>query len=511
MEVSKELKKWVDSLSMGEKRFIRLLGTARARAQDSQRLALLDWIENASDEDQIPPEAPFLKNLPAISDRLKDLILDGLHLLHKNDDIDAQLMTMLDETTLLISKKLNDAAMRTLRRGKKLALATSRYAIFLQMIDRERKLAFAKFDLDLSDQLMIWQEEEKEAMSRLAALQELQTTHLMLRMHERKVMAPRDATLLKQLLPLATSPVVLQCAETGNYLEQALATNILGMYDLLRRDLNAAVMRYEALLKRWQNEPKWQLDQGPLLLSICSFFQTACFYRPAPWDETQGLLRLLPKFDYLSPQEAFHHQRKLHVNNFLLALNTGNFDSLSVIMAEIDRWMQEQRALITPLMALPILNNLAVAEFILGNHSAANKYVQRILNIPDRNALAVIRNFALILQAILQYELGDSALNEYLTRSAKRHFQKTNRDLDFEMLVLRFLEKTLRVEHTDAMAATLETFIASLDALAEQVSAGSLAILGLMEVRLWARARQQQRSLKAVFLEAVQENLAALG
>src|ERR1044072_2091527 len=97
METLEELKKWVDSLSTAEKRFVTLIGKARAGSSLSQQLKLFDWLNRARENELDSPPAEFLKNLPTVSMRLKDLMLDGLRLLHKEDNTEAMLRTTLDE------------------------------------------------------------------------------------------------------------------------------------------------------------------------------------------------------------------------------------------------------------------------------------------------------------------------------------------------------------------------------------------------------------------------------
>lgn len=112
MENTDELKKWVASLTAAEKRFVKLFGKARAGAKESQQLALFDWLNQAGADEEPPGNAVFLQNFPTVSNRLKDLILDSLRVLHKTEDVDNELRTGLAELALLMTKKLYPAAWR---------------------------------------------------------------------------------------------------------------------------------------------------------------------------------------------------------------------------------------------------------------------------------------------------------------------------------------------------------------------------------------------------------------
>ena len=109
MEIAEELKKWVQALSTAEKRFVKLQGKSRA-GSDSQLLGLFDWLNRAQENEPVPADAAFLRNLPTLSIRLRSLILDSLRLLRKDDSVDSRLQTMMNEIALMQSKKLHHAA-----------------------------------------------------------------------------------------------------------------------------------------------------------------------------------------------------------------------------------------------------------------------------------------------------------------------------------------------------------------------------------------------------------------
>jgi hypothetical protein len=106
MEAPDELRKRVEILTISEKRFITLLGKAKSGAKPSQHLTLFAWLNQADQSSATPEDASFLHNLPTVSLRLKELILDGLRLLHKEDNTDALLRTTIDEIAILLEKKL---------------------------------------------------------------------------------------------------------------------------------------------------------------------------------------------------------------------------------------------------------------------------------------------------------------------------------------------------------------------------------------------------------------------
>jgi hypothetical protein len=508
LETLEELKKWVETLSIAEKRFIKLLGKARAGSAESQQLELLDWLNQRDDRKAPPPTAKFMHNLPTVANRLKDLILDGLRLMYKERNIDSQLRTTLDEIAILFERRLYHVVARQSKRAKKVALDHCRYASALQCIEWEQKLVQILSPGDSIEQLKGLHVEEAAVALKLTELQELRYLHDNLRARTRQSF-PRDAETLQEFRAIARHKVVLRLSKDGAYIDQALAVNILGICDLCEGRPLAALGRYAELLDLWNAHPDWQLDQSALLLTICSQYQIACFLSPINSAKTASYLAKLPDFKVLAPELALDIQRSLYHNQLTLALNEGDFTTVNDLIAEIDQWLVLGGKELAAPGVLIFLHNFAVAEFLQGKHAAANRFVQRILNISNRKAKTDIRDFALLLQAVLHHDMGEMALAEYQTRAAKRHFLKKTAEVQYEILVLHYLEATARAATQAARDTAIQELIAALSMVEAQASIPNTQI-GLMEMRLWAEAKHVGKSIQAVFLQAVKENLDTL-
>lgn len=508
MDALEELKILIQRLSMAEKRYVRLLGNARAGGSGSQVLDLLDWLYAGEHKQEPIAAQPFAGNLPTLVARLKQLILNALTMLGTPGDIDAELCGNQAHIAALQAKELHAPALRLLKRAKRRALQTSRYLAALALLAQEQR-SLRAIGAGTAQWAAFYAEEDA-VHARYLALRDLQQRHNRLLTLVRHVALHRNAATADEVDALTQGTHLAEAALHGSYLEQALAVNILCIRHCLDRNPQAAIERYAILLRDWQAHPAWLLDQASLLATVCNYFQSACFYSDLGWEAVRGYLRLVPDFEALAPQAARDYQRMLHHGRFTPALNTANFESVKALIPEIDAWLAANGPHLTEAQVLPFLHNFAVATFILEEHWRANHYVQRILQLPNRKVRTDIREFALVLQAILQYEMGNVDLNEYLTRAGKRHFSKAANPKAFEYAVFDFLTQAMRSTREEQVAAALDTLQAALDQLAGQVSA-AVPLLGLTEVRLWVSAKQRKVPLRVVFQEAVQEVLAAMG
>ncbi|MGL4596793.1 MAG: hypothetical protein ACRCYO_04660 [Bacteroidia bacterium] len=503
MEALEELKKWVDSLTVAEKRYIKLVGKARAGAA-SQQLELFDLLNKPDFKNELPPKSKLRTNLPTIANRLKELMLDCLRILHKEDRVDTILGALMDEVAILFEKKLFRATARHLKRAKKLTLETCRYAAVLQCIHWERRLVQVLAQGDGIASLQELRDEEILFLKKQNELLDIQFRHDWMVSRMRQFSFRQETQVSKEIVKISSGELIQRLFESGGYLEQMYAANIIGLRLLYERKALDALLHYKAFFKHWQNHAAWQLDQAHLLLLASKFYQTACFYAPISWEEVQSYLLVLNQFNGLSEDAQRDFQRLLYHNQFTLALNMGHFDSVQKLILEIDAWIYRERKFLTEAFVLPFLCNFAIAEFLCGNHESANRFVVRILNLPNRKIRIDIREFALVLQAILQYELGNGRLNEYLVRSGKRHFSKNTYILEFESAVFYYLDLTLREHKPKVLKTARVKLLQELDQLAEQTQ-DAVSFLGLNEVRLWAQAKQQGVLLRDVFLEEIKK------
>jgi hypothetical protein len=74
---------------------------------------------------------------------------------------------------------------------------------------------------------------------------------------------------------------------------------------------------------------------------------------------------------------------------------------------------------------------------------------------------------------------------------------------------IHYLEKSLSTLRPDAQQKATAKFMHALEQLAS-ASVDAMPVLGLMEMRLWVKAKHDHETLKSVFLAAVAENLKAM-
>ncbi|MCA6364135.1 MAG: hypothetical protein IM638_13950 [Bacteroidetes bacterium] len=501
MNIDSELKKQVQLLTPSEKRYVSLIGKARSGSA-SQVLDLFHWLSKSGGGDEVP--LPWRKNLPTLSMRLRELILDCLRMLNKESGIDAMLRARLDEVSILYARKFYKPARKLLNKTKKQALISSRYACLLQCIEIELLLVLQLPPNQVIEAMSALRQEEKEILEKHQALRELRFRHDAILALAQQYPFSRDPAITGQVSVLANAPVVAAHLNASAYIESALAVNILGMHDVFLRNPEQTIERYRNLLAAWKKNKTWQADQPDLLMLICKYYQNACLYSTVNPDELHADLLSLHEIDALPPDRLRAFRETLFHHRFILCLNTGKPEEAIALIPEIESWMKQQAAYLTEVQVLPFLCNFAVAEFMAERFQAAGKLVNRILRIHTRKARIDIRDFAIVLRPVIQYELGNPDLNEYLTRAGKRHFRKAETENNFELLILRHIEQLSETTSTSAIHKVREKFIAEL-IMQNRKQSSTVPLLGFNEVYMWTVARLRGVPIKTVLLDELKK------
>lgn len=508
MTIPDELKKWVQQLTTAEKRFIKLQGKIRS-GSDSQLIGLFDYLNQNPDADALPAKSALARNLPTLTTRLRSLVLDSLYLLHKDDNTEMQLSSMLTEIALLQSKNLQPAAARQLKRAKKLAYDYCRYTYVLLFLEAEQQAALKLPVNQLEERLQELRDEELQVMERQRRLRELQQVHNQLLLLAKQFPFSREPGVLQQIRSLADVPLVQQAYENEPFLEHALAVNIFGIRDLFLRDPDSAVPRYQQLIRRWQQQPGWVLDQTQLLLAVCKYYQNVCIFSPVDYTHINADLAFLHGFGKLPESLRLALQDVLYGHQLAITLNMARFDVLSTVIPEIETWLEHEAQQLTESQVLPYRCNILVAEFMAGNFAAAHRQVNKLLALHSRKDRMDIYEFGLIMRAVLQFELEDDSLNEYIIRSGKRHFSRNKIAADFELMVLQHLARLHELTDSRERRAGFGKLREAVDAFAETLPP-TIPLLGLNEIRWWAEAGETGVPLKSIFIDRINANLRML-
>lgn len=497
-----ELKSWVDNLTKAEKRAITVLGKARSGKSPSLHLQLFEWL-CAAQEDEPLPQA-LKPNLPLHQMRLHDLAMDALRLLHQEEDVTMRIHLHLDRAAMW--GQLHRPAMveRELDKAQSLAQLFSRHSLVLEVLARKRSISSIPPGMDPQKGMLQLHAAEQKALHQQATLSDLQHRLALLAVQAKQQFIPRKSEAMQQVEELTRAPLVGNLLRSEQVLERMLAQLIWAMGEVLQQRPVNALPQLRELLTFLGEHPEWQADQPGLLLQACQFYLRAIFKVGMPHAQFQEALALLPDFKGLNPATALEHRRILYQNQLVLALNRVQLDALPQIIAEVQHWILGEGGKLPLAKQMPFFHNFLSSLFLLGDFKGAQQWVRHILSLKGKDLRTDIQENALVMRSIILYERGDIGLNEYITRSGRRYFKKHERELPFEALVLRYLDKAMADPAGDRQV--FQRLREELDELSQE-GRTTIKPLGLNEIRFWLDARITQKPIRQVFEEYMRNYL----
>lgn len=167
---------------------------------------------------------------------------------------------------------------------------------------------------------------------------------------------------------------------------------------------------------------------------------------------------------------------------------------------KVREWLPQNEKGVPLAFRLGLSYNLTVFLFVNGYFREANQWLIGILNMPGREERKDIRDSARILQLILQYEMGNLDLQEYLLRSAYRYFQKNEGLAAFEKMQVRAFKKLAGVPPgSDPWRSALSELKSGLDDLRNKIK--GRPPLGMEEVSIWVESKLSGKEIAAIFAE----------
>lgn len=478
------------SLEKSERRFLRLyadLGTGPAHGNClvllNALLAMPVW--DAAQLERSLPEGALRDHLSSNKTRLADLILDALRLLHRGKDVRGVLRDLIADVELLISKLHLDLAHKRLRKAKALARQYEEEPTYLQLLHLELRLQAHQ---PTPHTAHILSEEIPDCLSRIQVNQGHYIIYERLRLHARLHGRARTPEAQASLAAIHMDPLLTAPPPAPDLrLAGLLRDQALGTIHLLKGELSAAIAIFEPLIARWETTPDFISHHHNIYLSCLNNYLATCLSAASTHPQFLKAVTAARKVKGIASNARLRADQVAYVHELNYRLNFSTLRQSSDFVKEIGEWLDRHGKQLDAANFLSLHYNLTLFHFMHGANKAANAWLQRILNHPDTTARADIRSFAPILQLVLQYELLNFDLTDYLLRNARRRMQREDEHLALEKAVLEWFKRLQKasLQSSAAQRNSLQQLLAELHALEGQAGRPPL---GLQELIAWAES-----------------------
>lgn len=492
--MSEQLFTLIKSLEKAEKRFFRLYATLGAGPTHDNYLTLFDKIDALTHWD----EAALLKslkkkalqeNLSSNKSRLTDLILKSQRLLRSGKTIGSQLRAYLEDIEFLLSKNQVLAARKRLHKAKTLARHFEEEAVLLQLLYWEQQIFLRAPDQAEQGFFEQMAGEEQGCLDRLALQQGLMRLHERIRSLIRTISRARKPEELQAYKTILLHPLMQSPPPEQAFYAATLFLQIRGTYHLALGEIRDAWDNFDLLMRRWELYADQIEHRSDLYLGSLNNYLGTCLSDPKFHPHFLEWVQRARHIQGISPPTRLKLERVAYVQELAFRMNFSTLQASEAFVQEMAHWLQAHADTLEPGRLLHCYYNLTQFHFVYGRYSQANRWLLKISHFPETDARQDIRDFARIFQVVLQHELENFDLQDYLLRSATRYLKQSGQTSELEEALLQWVRNTQKLDPTDkgAMKACLKTLLQRLLALQEKHP--GRPPLGLQEMILWAESK----------------------
>lgn len=487
----------VKSLDKAERRFLSLYGNLGTGRGADQYLRLLEIFEKEETYDRSRILKAFggdEKTLAVNQSRLFDYILKSLRLQKSGKSLDSRLRVLLEDVEILYQRGQVEAALKRLRKAKKLGRQYERDIVLLELYGWERRLN-PNPSLELRTQI---DREEELCHDRVALYGKLKRYHEEMRWRIRRENRAHSDKRQSLLMEILERPELKVEVPLSHFLAFVYQQNTIALYYTSTAQWTKAIPIYSNLVEQFLERPELISYQAELFLGVQNNYLQACIFGVENREEFANAARQMNQIAGLSPTDQIKFQRISYMQRLLLDMNVGQLKDAVALVGEIAEWMEKNEKRLVIRRRLVFYYNFTILFFIRGDFSTSNQWLQRILDCPGKDERLDIRIFARLFRVILHFELGNTDLYEYLLRSVHRHLKKSQRMQDFEMALLHFTRRVAQ-----SLPGSLNPFqelLPELENIMERK--GDRPPLGAQELVLWAKGKIEGNGTEAQYLLA---------
>lgn len=493
--MSAELHALIHSLSKAERRFLSLFADFGAGRSFDSTLELMEAILELPAWD----EALLLKSLRKQSlidhlsshkTRLLNLVLRSQRLHRSEKSVGSELRGLMEDIAFLMGKGQPRMAQKRLEKAKALAIHYEDHGTMLQLITWEQRLFIQTgtgSERAFFERLEL---EERHHLDRLSLQQSLLRQHTRIRSLLRTVGRARKPEEQEAFRAILMDPCLRQPPPEDAFYASTLFLQIRGTYHLAMGESESAWLNFDLLMHRWEAHSDQIGHHSELYLSSLNNYLSSCLSDKKYHSHFLAKVKTARDVHDVQPETRVKMERVAYAQELSFRMNFRTLEDSAAFLEELQAWLDSVKGTLEGAWQLFFYNNLSLYHFIFSSFRKANHWLKKILDYKGTDARQDIRDFARVFQLILQYELGNLDLQEYLLRSASRSLKREDKVYAMESAILEWTKAMQKLSHFPGDRERLEPFkvlLGKLEPLADAAT-GRLP-LGLNEVTIWAKSK----------------------
>ncbi|MCC6866403.1 MAG: hypothetical protein IT280_09635 [Ignavibacteria bacterium] len=454
MKASDDLFQLIKSMSKSEKGYFKKFAAKHTIGKKNIYVKLFDAIDSFTEYNEAAIKAKFkgekfINKLYSTKNYLFNLLLKSLSSYHSDKFSVSKLHMMMIELNVLFEKGLYKQFKSLLK--KSISIAKDNDKPFFLAHLYNKALTALVTDYYENSNVFDYKSLKETALLNLETISINEQYHVIYNdmfMFSKETGTLRNENDLNRLNEIINNPLMQNSSLAKTFDAKFRYYTILGYYYRLTGDnKNWLKQRYE-LVKLMESEKKFIKENPRSYVMALNNYLDACIHS-GNMDEFLILIEKLKKFT-----AQFENKKEyidLHIRSFqmisdlemIYAIKISDEGKIREIIENIENGFKKYKEKIPENRKLTIYNRIAFACFIIKDYDRSIFYLNKILNVKNKNIEPKQQIFARIRSLIVNFEAGNYELLEYNLRTTKRYLEKHKRIYKFEKLILDFISKAL--------------------------------------------------------------------
>jgi|GEM_PF-402539 len=513
MRPSDNLFDLIKSLNPSEKRHFKLYAQRHIVGEGNNYLKLFDTIDRQDEYDEVALKKTFrlekfVHQIHVAKNYLHTLILKSLNEYHASGSTNIQLRELLGSAEILFGKGLYKQASKILTKLKEKAYRYEKQIFVLEVIVLENKIAFALQDMEEAKAIITLGAKEEEKL-----LRDYQSARQYKHLSDKlKIFIKTKGTVkgeddIPELENIITHPLLDNEQNAISYNTKYSFFHVYSNYFSVKEDYKHAYPYCNKLVDLIESHPE-QIVKNPQAYLLGLNHLLVILKELRKFDEFEVALKKMKSVQ----SKTIHFQSRAFAYTFIhewnLAFHTSKYQQCIALIPFLEEGLKKYDKQITSDIKLLFYFDVFYGYFVLGQYQAAIKWLNRILNDKRTEIRQDIRNFGMLVNIILHFEMKDYDLLEYLIRSAQRLLDKEKNAHKFELLVITHIKLLIKGNSAAEqrklfMKLRNKLLFANLENYLIAFSRGSSekVILNSFDILAWLESKIEDRSFATVLSE----------
>ena len=426
---SNKLFKLIKSLSGSEKRYFKLFAANKQGENSTKYIQLFDAIDLQETFDEAHLKKTIYENQPINSQKyselkayLYDLILKSLQGYDEKNSIDFRLKHMLLCIRVLYKRSHYAESLKILNRAKTLAYKYEDFICVVELLAWEKQIAYTQENIEfLENELDHIDNEEKNCLEQLRNLSTYRNLLYQLIISRRKDAVLRSELKIDKLKSIMQHPLLENIQKAKSHKAQILFHRVFSNYNYSVLDYEKFYLSSKQLLELMESKSYLMQEDISGYIFALTNLSLSC----GLLEKHEELKENLEKFHHIKAKtidDEFRIFKHYNTLKFRLCITTGEFEeghrALTQHLKDIQRFgahADERGAFYFQYFYI---------YFGMGDYEKALVYLNQWLNLPRSVEREDLQSLARILNLIIHYEMDNTILLEYLSRSTYRFLKK---------------------------------------------------------------------------------------